>query len=68
MTPAEFEHEMKRVTAMKEIAAVKTMGIALIIKALGAGAPAYMPGLIAYMNRLESEPGYTPKVPPRPII
>ncbi len=67
MTPREFEIEMTLITASKDVAFVKSAGMALVIKALGAGAPAYMGGLIEFMKRLEREQGYTPKTPPRPI-
>lgn len=67
MTPAKFEQTMKDIALMKDINLVKQEGMSTIIKALGAGAPAYLPGLIVFMNRLEKEPGYTPKAPPRPL-
>lgn len=68
MTPAEFKRGMDEITKLKSVGDVKREGMALIIKALGAGAPAYLDGLIVFMQRLEKEPlVYTPKEPLPPL-
>lgn len=68
MTPTEFTGRMKEIAAMKgDIGIVKALGMTLIVRALGEGAPAFLPGLEVFLKRLEAEPAREPKIPPEPI-